>query len=96
VTVPIISPIALPAAALSPDFCAASMRLPASSIFRAISAMLDESMRTSPDGVEIVTSASRLVPARPAPWNTPDGSSCETTPKTITIRTMPQTITTAV
>ena len=34
-----MSPIALPAAALSPDFCADSIRLPASSMRLAMSAM---------------------------------------------------------
>ena len=96
VTAPIMSPIALPAAALSPDFCAASMRLPASSILRAISAMPDELTLTSPEGVLMTASEPGPGPPSPLTRVTPEGITSELTAARITIATTPQTITTAV
>ena len=87
--------MALPAAALSPDFCACSMRLPASSILRAISSILLPSILISPPGVLIDTSPPP--PGRSPPIIIPrPGSSMAVTTDNSTIATMLHTITTAV
>ena len=93
-----MSPIALPAAALSPDCCAASMRLPASSIFLAMASMLPWLIVTEvPSGPLMVTSpAGALPPATPpTPIGPPPMNSADTAASTRPA-TIAQTMTTAV
>ena len=104
VTAPRMSPIALPAAALSPDFCADSIRLLASSMRLAMSAMPEGLMVTvAPSGVLIWTSPPPVAPGRagtptvvvPKPIGPRLTNSDDTAPRTI-IATIAQTMTTAV
>ena len=104
VIAPITSPAALPAAALSPDFCASSMRLPASSMRLAISAMAPGLIVTLvPSGALIVTLPGGPPVGRwPCRWRCRPGrrpgpaSPAWPTPMMTMLATMPQTITTAV
>jgi hypothetical protein len=92
----------LPAATPSPDFCADSMRLPASSIRLAIAAIDEPSIVTvAPSGVLICTLApapGTVVPPRLAMLAPigPRPTTSETTPAMTIIATKAQTITTAV
>ena len=104
VTAPRMSPIALPAAALSPDCCADSIRLPASSMRLAMSAMPEGLMVTvAPSGVLIWMSPPPAAPGSVGPPTVdvpnPIGpllmKSDDTAPRTI-IAMMVQTTTTAV
>ena len=92
----IMSPTDLPAAAGSPEFCAALARSPAACMRWAIAAMLLPSMLTvAPSGVWMVMlPAPPAAPSRPAPMR--DGMIAASTAPTTIPRTMPQTTTTAV